>query len=116
VQCGIWQPEVAGGLAQRKDRAGDSLIVSADARAVSSCVRCHRSVSVRPRLEDRTEANGRHPGLAGRSQKRSPQASKCLIRALYREFGFSETGEVRPLASDPTIMEFSMTQPLLGEK
>ncbi len=34
--------------------------------------------------------------------------------ALYRELGFSETGEARPLASDPSIMEFSMTQSLEG--
>jgi GNAT superfamily N-acetyltransferase len=34
--------------------------------------------------------------------------------ALYREIGFSQTGEARPLASDPSIMEFSMTQSLEG--
>jgi GNAT superfamily N-acetyltransferase len=34
--------------------------------------------------------------------------------ALYRGLGFSETGEARSLTSDPSIMEFSMTQSLKG--
>jgi GNAT superfamily N-acetyltransferase len=32
--------------------------------------------------------------------------------ALYRELGFQETGETHPLASDPSITELLMTQPL----
>jgi GNAT superfamily N-acetyltransferase len=36
--------------------------------------------------------------------------------ALYRELGFTETGEVRPLASDPSINELLMTRSLeVGE-
>lgn len=32
--------------------------------------------------------------------------------ALYRKFGFIETGEGSPLAADPSITEYSMTQSL----
>jgi len=34
--------------------------------------------------------------------------------ALYRELGFTATGELRPLASDPSINELLMTRPLGG--
>jgi GNAT superfamily N-acetyltransferase len=32
--------------------------------------------------------------------------------ALYRKLGFTETGQARPLASDPSITEYSMAQSL----